>query len=95
MGRSAGLLADKKLASVMVRLMMAMNDLGVANSALAEWEQTKDQKKAARRNGGKLYYGRMMMAHVYEALSIIKEIKNGPHLKASLLRCGGEVSRQW
>jgi hypothetical protein len=39
MGRSASLLADKDLASVVVRLMMAMNDLGVANSALAEWER--------------------------------------------------------
>ena len=65
MGRSASLLADKELASVVVRLMMAMNDLGVANSALAEWEQTEDRKKDLRRNGGKLYYGRMMMAHVY------------------------------
>jgi hypothetical protein len=91
MGRSAGLLADKKLASVVVRLMMAMNDLGVANSALAEWEQTKDQKKAARRNGGKLYYGRMMMAHVYEALSIIKEIKNGTQLKATVDRCDSKT----
>ncbi len=44
MGRSANLLADKGLASVVVRLMMAMNDLGVANSALAEWDQTKDRK---------------------------------------------------
>jgi hypothetical protein len=91
MGRSAKLLADKALASVVVRLMMAMNDLGVANSALAEWERTKDQKKAARRNGGKLYYGRMMMAHVYEALKIIQEIKNSIQLKATVDRCDSKT----
>jgi hypothetical protein len=91
MGRSANLLADKGLASVVVRLMMAMNYLGVANSALAEWDQTKDRKKDARRHGGKLYYGRMLMAHVYEALHIIEEIKNSTHLKATVNRCDSKT----
>ena len=71
--------------------MMAMNDLGVANSTLAEWEGTKDRKKDARRNGGKLYYGRMMMAHVYEALHIIEEIKNSTQLKATVDRCDSKT----
>ena len=91
MGRSASLLADKELASVVVRLMMAMNDLGVANSALAEWERTEDRKKAGRRNGGKLYYGRMMMAHVYEALHIIEEIKGSAQLRAAVDRCDSKT----
>jgi len=91
MGRSASLLADKELASVVVRLMMAMNDLGVANSALAEWEQTEDRKKDVRRNGGKLYYGRMMMAHVYEALHIIEEIKGSAQLRAAVDRCDSKT----
>jgi len=91
MGRNAKLLANKDLASVVVRLMMVMNDLGVANSALTEWEGTRDRKKEARRSGGKLYYGRMMMAHVYEGLQIIEKITNSPQLKAAVDRCDSKT----
>jgi hypothetical protein len=59
--------------------MMALNDIAMANEGLAEWTSTTERKKLARQNGGGLYYGRMLMAHVYEALGIIKEIKGSPH----------------
>src|SRR5262245_60197250 len=85
--RSAKLLHDKELASVLLLLMMAMNDLGVANSALYEWDHTDDPKKRARQNGGKLYFGRMQMAHVYEALLIIQAIKANPRLMTAVKRC--------
>ena len=44
-----------------------------------------------RRNGGKLYYGRMMMAHVYEALHIIEEIKGSVQLRAAVDRCDSKT----
>ena len=42
--RSATLLQDEKLGSVPLRLMMAMNDIGVTNSSTVEWEKTQDPK---------------------------------------------------
>src|SRR5262249_6882857 len=39
------LTADKKLASVIVRLMMAMNDIALANEGLSEWTGTTDPRK--------------------------------------------------
>ena len=54
-------------------------------------EQTEDRKKDVRRNGGKLYYGRMMMAHVYEALHIIEEIKGSAQLRAAVDRCDSKT----
>jgi hypothetical protein len=41
MVRSASLVQDKEIASVVLRLMMAMNDIGVANDALQEWDQAE------------------------------------------------------
>ncbi len=92
---SRKLVVDKKIASVVLRLMMAMNDIGVANDALQEWQKTKDKKKKQRKDGGKLYYGRMQSAHIYEALLIIEEIGKTPSLKAAVGRCDVKTVRSF
>ena len=84
---TARLMADKEAASVVVRLMMALNDLAIANEGLGEWTATQERRKLARQNGGRLYYGRMLMAHVYEALSIIENIQDSPKLRMLVDAC--------
>jgi hypothetical protein len=85
--RTAKLMADKEAASVVVRLMMALNDIAMANEGLGEWTVTQERRKLARQNGGRLYYGRMLMAHVYEALSIIEDIQVSSKLKMLVDAC--------
>jgi hypothetical protein len=46
--RTAKLVADKDAASVVLRLMMALNDIAVANEGLGEWTDTQDSRKLAR-----------------------------------------------
>jgi hypothetical protein len=87
MVRSAKLLLDEKLASVVMRLMIAMNDLGMTNSSMAEWQATDDPKKRARWRGGLLYFGRVQSAHLFEALSIIQEIGDDPDLMRTVNSC--------
>jgi hypothetical protein len=72
--KSRKLLSDPKLASVVLRLMIVMNDIGLTNSQMFEWEKTEDPKKKLRARGAILYFGRIQSAHLFEALSIIKEI---------------------
>jgi hypothetical protein len=95
MVHSARLLANPEIASVVLRLMMAMNDLGVANDALQEWDTTKNPKKRVRQNGGKLYFGRMQMAHIYEALLVIKEIMETPTLMKAVERCDAKTQESF
>jgi hypothetical protein len=85
--RTAKLIAHKEVGSVVVRLMMALNDIAMANEGLGEWTVTQDRRKLARQNGGRLYYGRMLMAHVYEALKIVKDIQKNTKLKAIVDAC--------
>jgi hypothetical protein len=89
--KTAALVADKKLASVIVRLMMAMNDIAMANEGLGEWTATADRKRLFRQNGGRLYYGRMLMAHVYEALSVIDDIQKDTKLRAAVKKCDAKT----
>jgi hypothetical protein len=55
--------------------------------AWGEWTDTLESRKLARQNGGWLYYGRMLMAHVFEALGIINDIQNSTKLKALVDAC--------
>jgi hypothetical protein len=56
----------------MVRLMMSINDLSLANNSIIEWSESFDRKKLRRKASGQLYYVRILMGHVYEALKMIK-----------------------
>jgi hypothetical protein len=89
--KTASVTVDKELASVIVRLMMAMNDIAMANEGLNEWTSTTDRRKVYRQNGGRLYYGRMLMAHMYEALSIIEDIQQGAKLRDAVQQCEGKT----
>ena len=86
--KSRKLLLDEKLASVVLRLMIVMNDIGLTNSQMFEWERTEDKKKQARWRGAVLYFGRIQSAHLFEALDIIAEIKKDPDLINRVNRCG-------
>ena len=57
---------------------MAVNDLGLVNNALYEWNTSTEKRKIVRRSGGRMYFVRVEMAHLFEALGIIKEIRDTP-----------------
>lgn len=84
MVRSDTLLRDEKLASIVLRLMVSMNDISITNNSMAEWERTEDPKKKARWRGGVLYFGRVQSAHLFEALRIIAEINKDTDLMAAV-----------
>jgi hypothetical protein len=85
--RSETLAANEVLASVVLRLMTAVNDFGIANAAMREWDETTDRRKLARHKGGRMYFMRMQLGHVFEALIAVKEIKDDPTLRALVDRC--------
>jgi hypothetical protein len=75
--------------------MMVQNDISIANEGLREWTDTTQQKKLARQNGGRLYYGRILMSHVFEALSIIKDIQNSAQLRSAVHKCDAETRKSF
>jgi hypothetical protein len=79
--RSDKLLQDKELASIILRLMMAVNDGALANDALSEWDQTTERQKKNRFHGGRMYFARMQLGHVFEALDMVVEISKSAKLR--------------
>jgi hypothetical protein len=49
--RTAKLIADQEAASVVVRLMMTLNDMEMADVGLPEWTTTQERRKLFRQGG--------------------------------------------
>ena len=82
-------LADQgELGSVMVRLMMILQDLALANHAMGGWKAEESQKLKRRKTGAGRYFLRMQISHIMEAFRIIEhEIEAIDELKAAIERC--------
>jgi hypothetical protein len=78
-----------ELAPILMRLMLSVNDLAVCAQMLDEWAETTVSKKMARKAGARMYFVRLTMSHVYEALRIIKIISQTPRFRAAVYECDG------
>ena len=75
-------LLGKSAETVIIKLMMACNDMQLANEALAEWKKEQPRLRKHREVGAKMYFVRLQISHLYEALKIVEQIR----IDGSLLR---------
>lgn len=80
-------IADSGIASVLARLMMIVNDMAIVNELLRVWSTSKDKRWELRKGGGRALFGRVQMSYVYEALEVIKEIRDSKTLMAEVGKC--------
>jgi hypothetical protein len=87
-------LASKgKLGSVLVRLMMVVNDMSIAMDAQRRWTEDADEHRAQRENGAKIYFVRLQISHIFEAMKIIAEISSDPALMMVVDRAGSRTKK--
>jgi len=84
--------SDKKVAqsgigSVLARLMMIVNDMAIVNESLRVWSTSTDKRWEWRRGEGRALFSRVQMSYVYEALELIKEIRDSQALTAEVTKC--------
>jgi len=73
--------------SVLARLMMIVNDMGLVNDMLRTWSTTTDKRLQARKGGGRVLLSRVQMSYTYEALQLIKEIRDSASLMEEVAKC--------
>jgi hypothetical protein len=71
-------------AATVVALMMACNDLSLANEALGHW---KKKRRSDRQASAKLYFLKLQLSHLFEALAIVEKINVDPALLQVVSRC--------
>jgi hypothetical protein len=74
-------------ALIVIKLMMACNDLQLTNEALFEWKKDQPNLRKDRQLGAKMYFIRMQMAHLHEGLKIMQEIRNNNDLMNLVRQC--------
>jgi len=84
---TAKLLRRPEVGSIVLRMMMSVNDSAIANSALHEWSTQSERERTGRVPGAKMYFARMQMGHAFEALLIIKEISETELLRGAVEEC--------
>jgi|ERR1700722_7095733 len=85
--KASTIASRSEIASILVRLMMSINDLSLINNAIGDWSEARDRKKVRRKAAGELYFVRILMGHVYEALKMIKVISEHPQLRDAVMDC--------
>jgi hypothetical protein len=83
----ARLAARGKSAATIIRLMMACNDMTLADEALAGWSGEQPQDRKDRQNGARMYFMRMQISHLSEGLKNIDEIRKDAGLYALVHQC--------
>src|SRR5262245_32861676 len=77
-------IADSGIASVLARLMMIVNDMAIVNESLRAWSTSNDKRWEARRGGGRALFARVQMSYVFEALQLVKEIRDSKTLMSEV-----------
>lgn len=76
-----------EIAPQLVQLMMAVNDLGIADHGLRYWAETPPPEHQERVQGAKSYFVRLQIAHTFEALKIIGKIQRTPDFLKMVEQC--------
>ena len=74
-------------AALPLKLMVACNDMQLANEALGVWKKPQPPSKAGRAEGARAYFVRLQAAHLCEALGIIEDILKSDELMEFIEGC--------
>lgn len=79
-----------KSAETVIKLMMACNDLQIANESLQRWRNDTSLPSTKRSAAG-MYFVRMQLSHFYEGMSAIKAVQNDATLMELLESCDSQT----
>jgi hypothetical protein len=82
-------------AATVVKLMMACNDMSLANQTLADWKKEQPPRRRTRAFGARIYFLRMEFAHLYEGLKVIEQIRTDPVLMSIVANCDQRTQRSF
>lgn len=76
---------------IIIRLMMAFNDIVLANQCLGMIKKGKSPIAQEYKAGAKMYFVRLQFSHLNEAMKMLNKIKNNTHLFEIVKMCSSET----
>ena len=83
------------MSSPLTRLMMFVNEAGIVNESLREWNTSTDKNKQARKDGARTFFARLQMAYVFEVLEAIKDIRANKEWMTNVEQCPKSTKDQF
>ncbi len=77
--------------TVVLRLMMAFNDISRANHSLSKYKREQPRVRRHVQMGARMYFVRLQCGHLNEAMKVIREIRDDAALQAEVSRCSAEA----
>lgn len=81
------LLFQKEKASLIIRLMMACNDISLANQCLAKYKKDQGRMRKHVQKGALMYFVRLQCGHLNEAMDLVQKICDDLELHERIERC--------
>jgi hypothetical protein len=85
------LLPKKKEASLIIRLMMACNDIALANQCLAQYKEDQPPIRKHVQKGALMYFVRLQCGHLKEAMDLIQKFCDDEYLFKRVDSCSQEA----
>lgn len=85
------LIGNEEIATNIIRLMMACNDLTLTNVCLAKYRDDLTQKNKYINDGACMYFIRLQIGHLHEGLKIIREINSNKRLRSFIDTCSSDA----
>lgn len=82
-------------AATIVKLMMACNDLQLANEALSEWKREQPASRKPRQTGAVMYFVRLQLGHLFEGLKVIDQIRKDPVLLSLVKQADAQTQQSF
>jgi YD repeat-containing protein len=82
-------------ACTVVKLMMACNDMSLANQALTEWKKYQPRNKKSRQKAAGMYFVRTQLAHLHEGFKVLDAMRADNALMAHLESCDKETKKSF
>ncbi len=79
-------------AVLIVKLMMAFNDLALASEGLSSYKSQYVTKHSNKDRGAAMYFARLQASHLYEAMKIVDSIGGNQRLRDVINRCSEKAS---
>jgi hypothetical protein len=77
---------------IALRLMIACNDLTTVNHALARCRKDTSERTQYVDQGSEMYFIRLQIAHLNEALKVIVDLRDHPNLRRMVDDCHGSIA---
>jgi hypothetical protein len=82
-------------AVTVVKLMMACNDMSIANQGLTEWKEEQSGLRKSRQVGAGMYFIRTQLALLHEGLKVIGEFRSNALLMQQLSTCDVQTQKSF